>query len=275
MTIEAARRELCRLRNVNLSDLPPLQIPAVPQFYDPAVAIDCATKCIPSVSTIEKYNITEQLILAYIDTSNFALAKKHIDDLSIQFPSSSRVARLKGMLYESTDPAKSAKIYAQTITNDPTNVACLKRLALISSRPEGIKLLCMHVDTYMQDIEAWTALCRLYIEELMFMQASFCMEEIMLLRPGNHLYMLRYADLQASMGKLSVGLKYYCAVIEVCSGSLYAWYGVYSLTKLMIQDKIGDKENNKELHKVATKQIALIYGTQTNATVKSWLNKPQ
>lgn len=272
--MQSDRLELARLRNERLPDLDPLVNPEKPRFYDPTEVLKMGLRCLDSVSQIERYSIMEQIIESAIDVSDIKTAQKYLNELNSAFPSSNRVMRLKGLIFESTDPEKSAKIYKQAIKRDITNVSCLKRLIMLSDRQDAIKLLVIHLDNYQQDIDAWAALARLYIEENMFAQASFCYEETLLLRPTSHVHMLRYADILSSLKKYSTGLKYYCAVVDILPFSLHAWYGIHSLVSTMIKEKIGDKINNQTLLSVSKDQIKNIYANSDNMpskVVKMWL----
>ena len=48
----------------------------------------------------------------------------------------------------------------------------------------------------MSDNEAWLELCDLYLKEGEFSKASFCMEELIMSNPHNHLYITRYAEIK-------------------------------------------------------------------------------
>lgn len=53
---------------------------------------------------------------------------------------------------------------------------------------------------FQSDQEAWLELCNLYILENDFAKAAFCMEELIMAQPHNHLYHQRYAELQFLIG---------------------------------------------------------------------------
>lgn len=46
----------------------------------------------------------------------------------------------------------------------------------------------------MTDYEAWTELCDLYLSVYDYSNASFCMEELIMSNPHNHLFHQKYAD---------------------------------------------------------------------------------
>jgi hypothetical protein len=48
----------------------------------------------------------------------------------------------------------------------------------------------------MADQEAWMELCDLYISQQEWNKAAFCVEELMLHSPFNHLYLQRYAEIK-------------------------------------------------------------------------------
>lgn len=51
----------------------------------------------------------------------------------------------------------------------------------------------------MSDQEAWHELCNLYMAEGDFAKAAFCMEEVLLQNPHNHLIHQRLAEIRYTM----------------------------------------------------------------------------
>ena len=58
-------------------------------------------------------------------------------------------------------------------------------------------------------MEAWNELCDLYLREFDFAKAAFCMEELIVLNPNNHLYHLKYADVSVSKVHAEFIVKYF------------------------------------------------------------------
>ncbi len=50
--------------------------------------------------------------------------------------------------------------------------------------------------SHMGDYESWMELCDLYLQEHDYNKASFCMEELILSNPHNHLFHQRYAEVR-------------------------------------------------------------------------------
>lgn len=87
----------------------------------------------------------------------------------------------------------------------------------------------------MMDIEAWQELSDLYIAENDFNKAAFCVEELILCSPHNHLLHQRYADIKYTQGgleNLELARSYYCQALKLNSKNLRALYGLYLVTKL-------------------------------------------
>ena len=56
----------------------------------------------------------------------------------------------------------------------------------------------------MTDYEAWMELCDLYIREHDYTKAAFCLEELIMSNPHNHLYHQKYADVNTSIYLIKV-----------------------------------------------------------------------
>jgi hypothetical protein len=78
----------------------------------------------------------------------------------------------------------------------------------------------------------------------MLKQAAFAIEEVLMLKPTNHLYLLEYADLVSELGDLDLASKNYCAALEICD-CVHGWYGVFHTTKV------------KKLKDLATKRLLM------------------
>ncbi len=59
---------------------------------------------------------------------------------------------------------------------------------------EYISELNEYLKTFQADHEAWLELCEAYLNEMEFAKAAFCLEELILMYPHNHVYHQRYAD---------------------------------------------------------------------------------
>lgn len=55
---------------------------------------------------------------------------------------------------------------------------------------------------FMSDGEAWQELCDLYLKEGDYSKAAFCMEELILTNPHNHLFYTRYAEIKYTQARM-------------------------------------------------------------------------
>lgn len=126
------------------------------------------------------------------------------------------------------------KLLDTIIKVDPTNAAARKRrVAVLKAQNrniEAIKELVDYLKMFMADFEAWQELSDFYIQELDFNKAAFCVEELILHNPHNHLLHQRYADIRYSQGgqeNVEMARAYYCHALKLNPNNMRALYGVY------------------------------------------------
>ncbi|KAA0185429.1 ER membrane protein complex subunit 2-A, partial [Fasciolopsis buskii] len=122
-----------------------------------------------------------------------------------QFKKSARVSRLSGLYLEKKQRFDDAQaVYTQLLNEDPTNTLARKRMIAILKAQrkitEAIDNLRQYLNTFMSDFEAWNELADLYLLEGDYKHAAFCMEEMLLSNPHNHLYCQRYAEIKYTEG---------------------------------------------------------------------------
>lgn len=80
------------------------------------------------------------------------------------------------------------------------------------------------------DAEGWQELSELYISECDWQKAAFCLEELILHNPHNHLLYQRYAEIKYTQGgaeNFESAMKYYYLAVKLCPKNLRACYGLY------------------------------------------------
>ncbi|KAJ3298715.1 ER membrane complex subunit 2 [Borealophlyctis nickersoniae] len=305
LSTAAARQKLAALRTgsteVDLSS-------ALPPHYDPSEVLALGNQLLATtLPDIERFPILEQTCIAALDTGDNATARRLLEIIEASFPfdSSIRTQRLYGLFKEANeDWDKAIQIYETALTQDESNIAVRKRLVAVLAargrRSEAIEALVTHVDTYTQDTESWSQLANLYLAENMYQQAAFCVEELMLQKPGSHLYHVRYADIQMTLGKPELALKYYCSALDLCTDNLRALYGLRIAASAVARargDGGGRGKSGKAvavsgdvngadpasdevveaLHKLAGERLATVYegqgkgGAELASVVKTWL----
>ncbi|CAG9854674.1 unnamed protein product [Phyllotreta striolata] len=190
----------------------------------------------------EKHVILEQVCIAALDTFNLNIAESCIKELYVEFPNSCRVQILESMLNEANDNHSNALIILNNvIKQDPTNSSARKRKIAICKafvkNSDAIKELTDYLKVYMADIEAWQELSELYISEFDYGKAAFCVEELILHNPHNHLLHQRYADIKYSQGGLEnieIARTYYYQSLKLNPRNMRALYGIYLTTSAML-----------------------------------------
>ncbi|KAJ3417565.1 hypothetical protein HDV05_000022 [Chytridiales sp. JEL 0842] len=285
----------------------------MPSRYDPsevfALAQGVLTKYSSAIqSDLERYAIHEQLFLASLDTSNLAEAKRQLSILTEKFPpTSTRLLKLSTLLTEAQsdplNPSTTLEAYKKAMQVEEHQPALRKRYVSLlwtsGKHAEAIAALVEYLDTYAQDTEAWAQLASYYASENMYAQSAFCVEEMMIMKPGDHLLQIRYAELLKTMGKEAVALRYYCAALEGVRDHVRCLYGIRLIAGGLIKKggvgKLGNAsggedaeaelpsmETLKALHKLAGDRLEALYkesaetgekgvGAELLTVVKAWL----
>ena len=174
--------------------------------------------------------------MAALDLQDAILIKECLLELDAKFPNSSRVKRLKAMAkLEMRDRYDEAiKLYDEMIKKDETNSLIYKRkIAILISQDkiaDAIRDLCEYLKKFMNDTEAWSELCDLYIQEQEYTKAAFCMEELILSNPHNYVYYLKYAEIQYTIGtneSIELAKSYFSQAYKLNCDSIRALYGIY------------------------------------------------
>ncbi|KAL6625052.1 hypothetical protein U3516DRAFT_892683 [Neocallimastix sp. 'constans'] len=257
---------------------------------NPMEAIELAKPLIDtkfsSLDSIERYEILEQLIVAYLDINNIAKAEEYLSIVSkkINNEFSSRLEKIRGMIEEAKGNYDGAiKIYNDALKYDEINDTLHKRLIAVNiangNRDEAIKLLNKYLEAFVSgDEDAWLQLADLYLQDNQCQQAAYCIEEVILTDPRNHLYHLRYADIMLCLGKYQMASKYYCKALDLCKDNVRALYGIlYSneyLLKAKAEDKSTSDETIKALIDLAKEELAKLYKkSPCEEVVKEFLNQ--
>jgi tetratricopeptide (TPR) repeat protein len=216
-------------------------------MYDPVAIV--------SDPTNKKQDIVAFLI-AHLDIGEF---DKATELLQYTFEGTKKEL-LKGMIQEyQGNYSDAVKIYDSVIGLDPSHMDCRKRkivcLVEQGQLQKGIEEMCLYVDIFGQDIDAWGLLSKWYLQLSMYQQALFCMEELMMLSPGIST-LLEFADHSAPF-RPTLAIQYYLKSINI-QPTLRAWYGILILIR---QHQVTNPNDDqwKELHLISKQQISNFY----------------
>ena len=206
----------------------------------------------------ELWTIYEQVFLASIDCRKMDLATMCLRELKTQFPKSIRVEKLNAMRLEAFDKYEEAEqIYNKILEAEPANAVVRKRLVAILKAQnrvgEAIKELNEYLKKFMSDQEAWTELAELYISQQDHKKAKFCMEELILMNPHNHLFHQRYAEILYTIGgneNMEKARKYFAQALKLDNNNMRALFGFF-LASAHLANSSKDVKTKKENSKFA------------------------
>lgn len=218
----------------------------------------------------EMWLICEQVFLAALDICRYDLSRLCLTKLYKRFPQSMRVKKLQGIQHEAFGEYDEAlTLYEEIEKEDPTNAAARKRKTAVFKAQgqinDAIKSLTEYLKTFMADAEAWMELADLYTEELEYGKAAYCMEELILQQPFNHLFHQRYAEIrytQGGMENFEHAKQHFAQAVYLSHHSnIRALYGLMLTSNQLVSGK-SEKERKKNNTKYATwaaKMIGLQY----------------
>lgn len=213
----------------------------------------------------EIWVVYEQVCIAALDFCRLDLAEECIKALRKQFPNSTRVYRLTGMLYEADQNYEGAQqIYDRVLEDDPANLPIRKRkIAILKAQNlfiETITEMNKYLADFMGDQDAWMELSDLYIGQCDYPKAAFCLEELILQQPHNHLFHQRYAEVHYTIGtqdSIEKARKYFAMALKLDPSNTRALYGLF-LSSSMNPNKSSSRRNpniNAKMSEWSAQQI--------------------
>lgn len=221
----------------------------------------------------ELWLVYEQVCTAALDCQRFDIAEDCIAALDIKFPKSIRVRRLQGMFHEAKEEFSEAEEeYKSILEKDETNMYARKRqVATLKARnkiTEAIQKLNEYLKSFMTDYEAWNELCDLYLSQHDYSNAAFCLEELLMSNPHNHLFHQKYAEIRYTQGgndNMELARSYFAQAVKLNPNNLRALNGLFlSASNLAVTSSKGakDKQLNSKYATWAAEQIQIKYQTQ-------------
>uniref|UniRef100_A0A8C1JU17 ER membrane protein complex subunit 2 n=2 Tax=Cyprinoidei TaxID=30727 RepID=A0A8C1JU17_CYPCA len=205
--------------------------------------------------------IYEQVMIAALDCSRDDLAWSCLQELKRQFPDSHRVKRLAGMRLEALESPNPLWMSTQ-------QAARKRKISILRAQgksSEAIRELNEYLEQFVGDQEAWHELSELYINEHDYAKAAFCLEELMMTNPHNHLYCEQYAEVKYTQGgleNLELARKYFAQALKLNNRNMRALFGLYmSASHIAASPKVSAKvkKDNVKYAAWATSQISRAY----------------
>ncbi|KAF4517777.1 hypothetical protein B566_EDAN002982 [Ephemera danica] len=195
----------------------------------------------------ERLLVLEQVCIAALDCNRIDIADYCLHCLAKELPMSLRVRKLQAMKFEALEKYDDAlSLLESIIKRDETNAAPRKRkIAILKARGRNM-----------------------YLNELEFAKAAFCLEELLLHSPHNHLIHQRYAEIRYTQGGLEnmeLARAHFCQAVKLNPKNLRALYGIYLAATNISQNSKSAAPKKKEMSKLAAwalKQVQERYNQQ-------------
>ena len=221
----------------------------------------------------EKWMVLEQVCVAGLDMNRPDIFIVCFTKLVEKFGASSlRIRRLQAMRLEMEERWDDAlEVLEGILEEDTANSSARKRkIAIWKAQGEtdrAVRELVKYLNIFMSDQEGWLELCELYISEQEYSKAAYCIEELLLHNPHNHLYHQRHAEIRYTMGgydNLELAKQYYCQAVKLAPSSMRALYGLLVTVAQLGSSPKCPNTKKKELLSLgvwATKQISSRYAS--------------
>lgn len=221
----------------------------------------------------EKWMVLEQVTIAAIDMNRPDIVAECLAQLIKQFGETSlRIKRLLAMRLEMDEKWDDAmEVLDSIIEVDEANSSARKRkIAILKAQGDttrAVQELVKYLRVFMSDQEAWLELSELYSLEQEYNKAAFCMEELLLHNPHNHLYHQRHAEIRYTWGgyeQLELAKHYYSQAIKLAPTNMRALYGLLLTTSQLAASARCPQTKKKEFINVAvwsSKQISSRYAS--------------
>ena len=233
------------------------------------------------IEKIENFKVLEEVFFSALTCKAFDWADLLLLIINNQIPKSPKSLRYLAMFKQAQGKDEEAKnVYRELLKANPEDYPAYKRLAAFlrdtELKDEAIGTLNCLLKINMTDTHAWYELAEMYIAEMNYAKAAFCFEEILIQKPTNHLYNIKYAELLYSMGggeNLILARKYYSKAItlndnaseaSIMSGnkSVRAIFGLLETCKrLESMSKKYQDEVNQDLIIMCKEKLEKLYAT--------------
>ncbi|KAL1891888.1 Inositol phosphatase SIW14 [Sporothrix stenoceras] len=233
--------------------------PAVLKSLPSSVGASALASLASPIESPEVWLSYENLLISCLRTGDLESAQECIRRLVQRFgDENDRVMALQGLVKEAEandDKALEAvlKSYDDILAKDATNVPIHKRrVALLRSTgktAEAVTGLIALLDFSPTDAEAWAELADVYLEQGLYAQSIYALEEVLVLSPNAWNIHARLGEIEYMAASTSAGgsdaatqkyaaesLKRFCRSIELCDDYLRGFYGLKLVTSFVLKN---------------------------------------
>ncbi|CAK7222849.1 Inositol phosphatase SIW14 [Sporothrix curviconia] len=268
--------------------------PAVLRSLPSSVGKSAVQSLASPIDSPEVWMSYENLLVSCLRTGDLESARECVRRLVQRFgDENDRVMALQGLVREAEadDDNKSLeavlKSYDDILAKDNTNVPIHKRrVALLRSMDktaEAVAGLVALLDFSPTDAEAWAELADVYLEQGLYAQAVYALEEVLILTPNAWNVHARLGEVEFMAASTAAGgsdaatqkyaaeaLKRFCRSIELCDDYLRGYYGLKLVTSFVLESggKWPKKNNNSSTEDFTLPDTATVQRLAQLATEK-------
>ncbi|CAK7211186.1 Inositol phosphatase SIW14 [Sporothrix bragantina] len=234
--------------------------PAVLRSLPSSVGKSALQSLASPIESPEVWMSYENLLISCLRTGDLESARECIRRLVNRFgDENDRVMALEGLVREAEaeDNVKLLeavlKSYDDILAKDNTNVPIHKRrIALLRSTgktAEAVSGLVALLDFSPTDAEGWAELADVYLEQGLYAQAVYALEEVLVLTPNAWNVHARLGEVEFMAASTAAGgsdaatqkyaaesLKRFCRSIELCDDYLRGYYGLKLATSFVLKN---------------------------------------
>lgn len=234
-----------------------------------------------AISDPENFTVLEEVFFASLSCKAFDWSDFMLLLINKHIPKSPKCLRYLAMFKEAQGlDDEATNIYSQVLKANNLEYGTYRRLAAFlrdsDLKDEAVQTINSLLKVNMADVQAWFELSEIYISQMNYQKAAFCFEEILVQKPSNYLYNLKYAELLYSMGggdNLVLARKYFSKAItlnnnaddpSIMSGnrSTRAIFGLLeTCNRLESISKKYQDEVNQELIEMCKEKLEKLYAT--------------
>lgn len=239
------------------------------------------------ISKLENFTILEEFYLSALECKAFDWADLALLMINKQIPRSPKSIRYLAMFKEAKGELQEAKnLYRELIKSNPEDPAGYRRLAAFlrdsNLKDEAIETLNWGLKMNMADTQSWFELAEIYVSNMNYTKAAYWFEEVLLQKPTNYVYNLKYGELMYSIGggdNLILARKYFSkavALLDEAAGqeagigknSVRAiWCLLETCTRLESLGRKYQDEINQDLIDMCKDKLAKVYSKKSKLDI--------